>query len=109
MTLVIFKFVDIFSSRNRLFYILSHNYTIVYSDLVDEWHSLYWFYLVLFWQRLKRLWSEADLMLGSSRLAGFGPLRAQGTMTASLYEWSHGGHVTQRGYCVTESTPPQIL
>ena len=48
-------------------------------------------------------------MLGSSRLAGFGPLRARGTMTTSLYERSHGGHVTQRGYCVTESTPPQIL
>lgn len=31
-----FKFVDIFSSRNRRFYTLSHNYTIVYSDLVDK-------------------------------------------------------------------------
>lgn len=41
-------------------------------------------------------WSEADLMLGSSRLAGFGPLRTRGTMTTSLCERSHGGHVTQK-------------
>lgn len=40
--------------------------------------------------------SEADLMLGSSRLAGFGPLRTRGTMTTSLCERSHGGHVTQK-------------
>lgn len=48
-------------------------------------------------------------MLESSRMAGFGPLRAQGTMTTGLCKQSDGGHVTQRGYCVTESTPPQIL
>lgn len=59
--------------------------------------------------RVWKDWSEADLMLGSSRLAGFGPLRTQGTMTTSLCERSHGGHVTQRGYCMTESTPPQTL
>ena len=53
--------------------------------------------------------SGADLMLWSSRLAGFGPLGAQGTMTASLHEWSHGGRVTQRAYCVTGHTPPQTL
>lgn len=35
-------------------------------------------------------------MLGSSRLAGFGPLRTRGTMTTSLCERSHGGHVTQK-------------
>lgn len=33
---------------------------------------------------------------------------AQGTMTTSLNEWSHSGHVTQRAYCMTGSTPPQI-
>lgn len=42
--------------------------------LCDEWPPLYWFLLVLFWHRLKRLRSEADLMLGSLRLAAFGPL-----------------------------------
>lgn len=57
--------------------------------------------------RVWKGWSEADLMLGSSRLAGFGPLRTQGTMTTSLCERSHGGHVTQRGYCMRESTPLQ--
>lgn len=66
------------------------------------------FRLVLSWQKLKRLQSEGDLMLRSSRLAGSGPLRALGTMVTSLYEWSHGGNVTEKGYCVTESTPPQI-
>ncbi|TNN71686.1 hypothetical protein EYF80_018037 [Liparis tanakae] len=30
-------------------------------------------------------------------------------MTTSLYERSHGGRVTQRGYCEAEGTPPQIL
>lgn len=57
--------------------------------------------------RVWKGWSKADLMLGSSRLAGFGPLRTQGTMTTSLCERSHSGHVTQSGYCMTESTPPQ--
>lgn len=87
----------------------SHYYSFVYWEVGNEWLPFFWILSVLCWWKLKSLWSEVDLKLGSSRLAGFGPLRAQCTMTTSLHERKHGGCVTQRAPCVTWHTPPQFL
>lgn len=89
-------------------YILTLSHHCVFRPM--QWMVfLFRIYLALSWRKLKRLRSGTDLMLHSSRLVGFGPLRVQGTMTTSLLEWNHAGCVTHRPYCVTGHTPPQIL